>query len=175
MIKIKRWLRFIMSFREDLEIGMKAEELVEEFFKKHSNYKLIDVRQEEKYQLLDIDYLFEHDDKVYALEVKNSTDTIKKSNSIRVEHYEQYKSDYRKKDGWLWYSEADFFFFVDTINRDIYIVSVKRLRKYFYDESKKTTVPSFYVYDSNYKKTWNYWLNVDELVTSGIAKKRKCK
>lgn len=174
------------DFKSSLEYGKKGEELVKtELLKK--NWVVIDVSQNPKYQEEDVDLIIQKDGKVHLIEVKNATSTLNSHDTVSVEDVYMLRSDYIKRPGWLWKSQAEYFMFTNTEKNLFYEVNVQSLRKYVYDENFRKTkrIPTGieesqlmedHVYDepSGYKKSWVYFINIQDLCNKGIAKKRVC-
>ena len=120
-------------FSERSNLGDYGESIVRDFFEKNG-YSYKDVTKDATYQVIDVDFLVDINNKEYKMETKTSKDRISKYDSIMVKAHTQYlnpiMAQKKGSDAWLTKSKADFIIFVCATTKKIIIVNFAKLKKY---------------------------------------------
>lgn len=115
-------------FKDDLEIGKRAEEFIKEALATRG-HKVTDVSNDKQYQRLDIDLLLENDiGQQTTLEVKNDLRSEETGN-VFIETYSANNYS-RNGAGWYYYCESAYLAFVQEKKGIAHIVSFADLESY---------------------------------------------
>ena len=121
------------KFSERCELGDLGEQIVRDFFEKEG-YKYSDVTKDSKYQVIDVDFLVDINNKEYKMETKTLKDRIQKYNSLMVKADTKYlnpkMAQKKGNDAWLEKCKADFIIFVCATTKKIVIVNFSKLKQY---------------------------------------------
>ena len=128
------------KFDERCKLGDLGEQVVRDFFEEN-NYKYEDVTKDAKYQIIDVDFLVDINDKEYKMETKTFEKSIADYNNIMVKAHTKYlnprMAQKKGNDAWLEKSKADFIIFVCAKTKKIIIVNFCKLKQYI-EEYKNT-------------------------------------
>lgn len=126
-----------MDFIKEYKKGVIGEELAINYFKR-KGWIVYDVRNEWFYRKKDIDFIIEMDNRRFSFEVKTQK-RINQKHEIIVETCNLNLN----KDGWFYYSECDYFLFVNPEERKGYIISAFSLKEYIENSNFEEQLNSY--------------------------------
>jgi hypothetical protein len=134
----------IGNFNEALQIGKKAEQFAERFFKS-KRYDFQDVRNDPKYQAIDVDYIVNGE----LYEVKQNLHIAQKGipgEFILIE------LSIDEKPGWWQFTKADYFLFCSPDHKRFVKIRVKDIKDTIESAIKNESHSSESLYRFDYKK-----------------------
>ena len=147
-------------FNEDLVRGKKGQCYVRNLMRKRNHY-IKDVSDN-----YTIGFDFYVDDKKCQLKTDSIINT---SGNLFLENYMDYSNGDSAR-GWLNTSKADYLFYLDEKNYNLYIYKLDEIREYV--KTNKNTIPVRSLNDG-YKRIFGYCLNKDAVRHQTIRKSEK--
>lgn len=150
------------KFANDLKVGEIGEQVVVNYLQKEEHViQIIDVRDDKKFQVDDIDYLVYTDNFIiFPIEVKTDTMAHRTGNIA----YEVYSNKHYRTKGCLEKTKAKFVYYYLTETKTLYNINVQKLREYVhnnYDESQLRNMGDYAL---------GYLIKIKELVNKNIMK-----
>ncbi len=147
-----------MSFEDDYKKGLYSEILVINYFKK-KGWIINDLRNDWFWRKKDCDIQIQKDNYSFLFEIKQQK-RIERKNEIVIELYDWN----RNTDGWFYYSKADYFVFVNPIDKKGYVISAFNLKEYIENNNFEEELNSYSnceVYYLNLNKMKNIYRIID--------------